>query len=194
MRKALIFIGVAFASVSVFASPNNHVAQIKEKPDWDRSMIKQKPDWVLSTVKEKPDWDLSRVKHTKYDKYVKCLAQNIYHEARGDSTKGQIAVAQVVINRTKNDAYPSDVCSVVWDKAQFSWTLDKSLWKITDQKSYEKAKKVASEVLSGEHKDITNGATHYYEPTLVDPEWSDHGVNKKKIGSHLFMQMKGGGA
>lgn len=183
MYRALIFVGVALTSVSVIASPSNHIAQVKEKPDWDLSMVKQKPDW-----------DLSKVKQTKYDKHVKCLAQNIYHEARGDSTRGQIAVAHVVINRTKNDAYPDDVCSVVWDKAQFSWTLDNSLWKITDQKSYEKAKKIASEVLLGEHKDITNGATHYYEPTLVDPEWSDHGVNKRKIGSHLFMQMKGGGA
>ena len=157
-----------------------------------QSQIQEKPDWDLSKVKQKPDWDLSKA--TQHNKNVKCLAQNIYHEARGDSVKGQIAVAHVVINRTKNDAYPDDVCSVVWDKAQFSWTLDKSLWKITDHKSYEKAKRIASEVLSGEHKDITNGATHYYEPTIVDPEWSDSGVNKKKIGSHLFMKMKGGGA
>jgi spore germination cell wall hydrolase CwlJ-like protein len=183
MRRALIFISVALTSVSVFASPNNHIAQVKEKPDWDLSMIQQKPDW-----------DLSKVEYAKHDKHVKCLAQNIYHEARGDSTKGQIAVAQVVINRTKNDAYPDDVCKVVWDKSQFSWTLDKSLWKIDDIKSYEKAKKIASEVLKGKHEDITNGATHYYEPTVVDPYWSDQGINKKRIGSHLFMRMKSGGA
>lgn len=181
MYKAIIFFGVALTSVSVFASPGMHDYQIKEKPDWDLSMVKQKPDW-----------DLSKAAH--YNKSLKCMAQNIYHEARGDSVKGQIAVAHVVINRTKNDAYPDNVCDVVWDKAQFSWTLDKSLWKITDVKSYEKAKRIAAEVLAGKHEDITNGATHYYEPTLVDPNWSDDGVNKKKIGSHLFMQMKGGGA
>lgn len=194
MYRALIFVGVALTSVSVIASPSNHIAQVKEKPDWDLSMVKQKPDWDLSKVAEKPDWKLVKVKQPKHDKNVTCLAQNIYHEARGESLKGQIAVAQVVLNRTKNDSYPSDICEVVWDKYQFSWTLDKSLWKINDKKSYDKALYVAKSVLAGKYQDITNGATHYYEPTLVDPEWSDHGVNKKQIGSHLFMQMKGGGA
>jgi spore germination cell wall hydrolase CwlJ-like protein len=151
----------------------------------------------LVTNREKPEWKLSsavQTKHSKYNKHVNCLAQNIYHEARGESIKGQIAVAQVVLNRTKNDSYSSDICEVVWDRYQFSWTLERSLWRITDKKSYDRAMYVARSVLAGKYEDPTGGATHYYEPTQVNPEWAQQGVSKKRIGSHLFMRMKSGGA
>lgn len=149
-----------------------------------------KPTWNLTNVERnlegssKPTWNMSSS--------AKCLADNIYHEARGDSIKGQIAVANTVINRVKSDLYPNTICGVVWQKAQYSWTLDKSLWKIRDRKAYETAKSVAMRVMNGYYSDVTNGATHYYEPTLVNPKWSKSGYDKKLVGSHLFMKMENG--
>jgi len=53
-----------------------------------------------------------------------CGAQNIYHESRGESNLGQIAVAHVVRNRVESPKYPNTVCEVVWQPKQFSWTHD----------------------------------------------------------------------
>lgn len=145
---------------------------------------------------DKPRWDLTPTKawwDTSKIPAVKCLADNIYHEARGESRQGQQAVAHVVLNRVKNPAWGGHVCGVVWAKAQFSWTLDKRLWNIRDPKAYERAKLVALEVLAGKTRDMTGGATHYYEPTKVNPSWATSGVNKRFVGSHVFMKMKGGG-
>ena len=53
----------------------------------------------------------------------KCLAMNIYHEARSESMQGQIAVAQVTLNRVEHDKWPSTICEVVYEPKQFSWTF-----------------------------------------------------------------------
>ncbi|HIE75488.1 MAG TPA: cell wall hydrolase, partial [Gammaproteobacteria bacterium] len=53
---------------------------------------------------------------------VGCLALNIYHEARGESHDGQVAVAAVTLNRMQSASYPDTVCGVVWQPHQFSWT------------------------------------------------------------------------
>ena len=51
-----------------------------------------------------------------------CMTANIYHEARGESLKGQYAVAHVVMNRVHHEQFPNSVCEVVFQPKQFSWT------------------------------------------------------------------------
>ena len=53
-----------------------------------------------------------------------CLIQNGYHEARGESLLGIVAVTEVVLNRVDDNRWPDTVCEVVWQKNQFSWTTD----------------------------------------------------------------------
>lgn len=204
-KNKMLMASVLLASCAcISAYANNNIDSVKTKPDWQL----KKPDWIL-TKPEKPDWKLihtqkayvpptppkpKKVRKEPDQNAVMCLAKNIYHEARGESYAGQIAVAHVVINRTKNKAFPKTVCAVVWDDYQFSWTLDKKLWKIEDRKAYARAQTIAYKALAGMYKDNTNGATHYYEPTIVSPQWAAHGKDKRKIGNHLFLKMRSGGA
>lgn len=118
-----------------------------------------------------------------------CLAVNIFQEARGEPVLGQYAVAQVTMNRAGHD--PKRVCKVVYQKAQFSWTLDKK--KVAqnpaqvDPDAWRKSKAIARVVLAGKmNRDWSNGAT-YYHTHAVKPRWSVVGVKKSAvIGAHVF--------
>lgn len=112
---------------------------------------------------------------------VECLAKNIYFEARGEGVKGQIAVAHVTLNRTQNEAYPDDVCDVVYQKHQFSWTSVKS--KITDMVLYSKLRSIAYDVIIGKTKDPTKGALNFHNKA-VTPGWNKR--VKAVIGNHVF--------
>tara|TARA_B100000212_G_scaffold260305_1_gene200230 strand:- start:15 stop:506 length:492 start_codon:yes stop_codon:yes gene_type:complete len=141
-----------------------------------------------------------------YDERTICLAQNIYHEARGEMIEGQIAVSNVVINRVKSKQFPNDICSVVYQRnqieiidkvlkllripafCQFSWTCDPiSNDSYKDSESWKNSQSLAREIVQGTHDDLTNGATHYFNPMKVPtPHWAN--VYKKTIviGNHHF--------
>ena len=136
---------------------------------------------------------------------VMCLALNIYHEAKNQSMVGQVAVAQVVMNRVKDNRYPNTVCEVVyqgptrpsWEdpnkeypikhKCQFSWYCDgKSDEPKKNSKEWFKAKEYARIVLSGRIVlDVTEGATHYHA-TYVRPSWAKTKTRTTRIESHIF--------
>lgn len=115
------------------------------------------------------------------ERQVECLAKNIYFEARGEPRKGQLAVAHVTLNRTKSDHYPNDVCSVVYQKKQFSWTADKP--KVRNWEVYANLKQVAYSVLQGETSDPTRGALNFHNAS-VNPGWKKK--VRVKIGGHIF--------
>jgi len=117
-----------------------------------------------------------------------CLALNIYHEARDQPLAGQIAVAQVVVNRVHHEDYPSSVCSVIKQKHQFSW-----LWDDISDKPYEKeawvlSQRVAKSVLDGRTIEIVEGATHYHA-TSVKPKWARRFYKVVQIDKHIFYRM-----
>lgn len=111
---------------------------------------------------------------------IRCLAEMVYHEARGESTAGQEAVAEVIINRAEHPSYPSNLCSVVRQKGQFS--PHKA---IREKAAFRKATDVAERVASGEAADKTSGATHFHTPG-VSPSWSRKFERTRQIGSHIF--------
>ena len=135
-----------------------------------------------------------------------CLAKNIYHEARGEQNEGKIAVSNVVINRVNANNFPNDICSVVYQRnqitfidrilkifpipafCQFSWTCDlKTNDSFYDYKSWENSQKIAKAVFEGLHNDITDGATHYFNPDKVStPAWAKELQKTKVIGKHHF--------
>lgn len=135
-------------------------------------------------------------KHANQQDELRCLALNIYFEARSESKTGQFAVAAVTMNRVASRKYPNSICKVVWQRRQFSWTHDGKSDRPRDKKSWEKAKAIASLVYDNFFKfqkisngawDITRGALHYYAPDIVNPHWAKKTGSKKKIGGHIFL-------
>ena len=115
---------------------------------------------------------------------VECLATNVFHEARGESNKGQVAVALVTLNRVRSGKFPSTICGVVYQPNQFSWTRDKP--KIKDWKSYNRILALTRNVLAGKvAQDITGGSL-YYHADHVNPYWSKHFDKVAHIGNHVF--------
>lgn len=107
-----------------------------------------------------------------------CLAQNIYHEARGEPRRGQLAVALVTLNRVKHKNYPDSVCKVVFQPNQFSWTKEPGKRKA---KIPYKFYLLANEALT--HKDFTFNAI-YFHNTTIKPNWKARRI--AKIGNHVF--------
>lgn len=129
----------------------------------------------------------------------KCLATAIYFEARGESLKGQAAVAQVVLNRVRNPAYPSTVCGVVYqnqhlrNRCQFSFACDGRKDRITSPAHYKVAQEIAMAVTAGKiFIPEVASSTHYYAD-YVSPRWARTMEKMKKIGLHIFYRTYGGG-
>ena len=119
-----------------------------------------------------------------------CLALNIYHEARSEKVEGQIAVAQVTINRVNHKKWPSTICEVVYQPKQFSWTHLVKDHTPHETKAYEQAKVIARDVMIGNVDDPTYGAV-FYHANYVNPNWVDFMDLSKVIGSHLFYTWDG---
>ena len=131
-----------------------------------------------------------------------CLALNVYHEARDQPFSGQVAVAQVVMNRVKDNRYPDNVCDVVtqgptrpsWrdgtpvpvrHMCQFSWYCDGKKDVPEDSKTWEESIRLAQMVLDEGMYDFTHGASHYHNDT-VHPYWADHLYKTLTIDNHIF--------
>ena len=121
-----------------------------------------------------------------YGQELGCLAMNIYHEARGETEKGKLAVAAVTINRVNNKHYPDNVCDVVWQRKQFSWTDLKTKYQIiNDQEAWVNAIEIAQLFLDGGDWSGVGRATHYHTLT-VSPNWKDDDNLIAQVGNHLF--------
>jgi len=114
-----------------------------------------------------------------------CLALNIYNEARGESLAGQYAVAHVVMNRVAAPNWKNTVCAVVYQHAQFSWTLKR--FTVNDEDSLNLAIKVAVDVIDGNYTTELTCADHYYNPNVVNPNWATNMKLDSVIGSHRFL-------
>jgi Cell Wall Hydrolase len=125
-------------------------------------------------------------------KAEKCLANAVYFEARSEPVRGQIAVAQVVLNRAFSGYYPNDVCGVVYQNAhrhlscQFTFACDGIPDVVNDDEAWERAKRIARESLEGKLwlPDVSK-ATHYHA-SYVRPYWVRAMHKNAKIGLHTF--------
>jgi spore germination cell wall hydrolase CwlJ-like protein len=125
------------------------------------------------------------------DAQWRCLSEALYFEARGESVKGQFAVAEVILNRVESSRFPGTLCGVINQgtgkkyQCQFTYTCDGNKEVIREPKAYERVSKVARAVLDGAAPDLTNGATHYHT-TAVRPKWSRVYTKTANIGVHIF--------
>ena len=161
-KAALLFNGLVLLFLIVFG-----IGQIQ----------KAAAEEVLSTVSEK-------------DRY--CLQQNIYFEARNQSELGMIAVAWVTMNRVDSERYPDNVCDVVWQRKQFSWThdglSDRPGKNVIEQRAWERAGYVMNLVLHDwayGKEDAVAEATHYHAD-YIRPYWASSYTKVATVGDHIF--------
>ena len=125
---------------------------------------------------------------------MKCLAEAIYFEARGEALEGQYAVGEVIINRVLSKDFPNSVCGVISEGAnrlnacQFSYNCDGKLETITEKKIYERILKLSQMLLEPSARFLTGGAT-FYHSKLVSPSWSKKFIKTNEIGNHVFYKL-----
>lgn len=142
-----------------------------------------------------------------------CMALNVYYEARGEGWKGKTAVAHVVLNRAEHGKYPSTICGVVlqaktWkkrvirDRCQFSWYCDgkKDLPQLqykqdprqgkvieANMRDWRRSVEVSIMAMDGWSRDVSRGATHYYNHHISTPSWSTIYPTTTVIENHTFL-------
>jgi spore germination cell wall hydrolase CwlJ-like protein len=136
---------------------------------------------------------------TALAKAEKCLANAVYFEARGEEVRGQIAVAQVVMNRVFSPFYPKDVCGVVYENAnrhnacQFTFACDGIPDIVTEPDAWERAKRIARDMLDGKlWMPEVSKSTHYHA-YWVHPDWVNEMKKIYKIGVHTFYRPRAWG-
>jgi len=132
-------------------------------------------------------------------KHEKCLADAIYFEARGEPARGQIAVAQVVMNRVFSGYYPNNVCGVVYQNAnrhlacQFTFACDGIPDRINEPAAWERAKHVARDTLDGLYWLPEVGKATHYHAYWVHPWWVHEMHRFDRIGVHTFYRPRNWG-
>ena len=130
---------------------------------------------------------------------IGCLAQNIYFEARDQPTIGQMAVAEVVMNRVHSPLFPDTVCEVIHEgptykwkqdlpikhRCQFSWYCDGKSDTPKDQRAWTKSIAIAEEVYYSYGLSINSvDGSLFYHSIDVDPDWNREYV--VQIEDHIF--------
>ena len=123
---------------------------------------------------------LLTVSTSAYANQTKCLAQTIYHEARGEPYSGQVAVAAVVLNRVKSSSFPNTIAGVIYQKGAFDVVSDGQINMSPDSTS----KKAAQDALNG--WDPSYGAIYYFNPNTATNKWIWSRPMTVTIGKHRF--------
>ena len=131
---------------------------------------------------------------------IRCLTENIYFEARSESTAGWMAVADVTLNRVVSKRFPNSICEVVFQgpkykerdlpikhKCQFSWYCDGKADTIANLDAYFKISYFVRTILESKtfRFDITDGATHYHHHA-INPSWAKSMTQTVRIDEHIF--------
>jgi spore germination cell wall hydrolase CwlJ-like protein len=132
-------------------------------------------------------------------KSEKCLAEAVYFEARGEAVRGQIAVAQVVMNRTFSGRYPTTVCGVVYQNkhrhyaCQFTFACDNNPDVIREPEMWERARKIAKAMLDGQIWLPEVAKSTHYHAYYVRPSWVSEMTKMYRFGVHTFYRPKAWG-
>jgi spore germination cell wall hydrolase CwlJ-like protein len=161
---------VAFITFMVLPDPKPTVVKVPVVQVIEKPVVVKKPVYM-----------------SRHDRQqIQCLAENAYFEAGNQSTKGKIAVTNVVMNRVADKRFPKTPCGVVHQKSrgvcQFSWVCQ-GRKRIHDAEMFAVAKKVAEDVYLRNVGDVTMGAK-FYHANYVNPGWNLRRVTR--IGAHIF--------
>ena len=115
-----------------------------------------------------------------------CLATAVYFESMGESLEGQLAVAQVVLNRAGSGRYPTTLCAVVKQKAQFSFVRSGQFPRIdAGCAAWRKAQAIAR-IAVGKMAQVIPTDVLWYHADYVAPSWGRRLARVEKIGAHIF--------
>jgi spore germination cell wall hydrolase CwlJ-like protein len=187
MRANLLAFGLATTLVSSFATTTIATAEpaiIRIEPA--AINLDNEPKHVTRKIEIAPKTSVQRLKEEN------CLAHAVYFEARSESEKGQMAVAKVILNRTKSPRYPKTICGVVYEgqhhrnSCQFSFACDGQPEKITQGQAWSQAKRIANRAMSGDHRLRGMDKAIFYHADYVKPKWSKSMRKLAKIGRHVF--------
>jgi spore germination cell wall hydrolase CwlJ-like protein len=129
---------------------------------------------------------------------MRCLAEAIYFEARGEPEAGQAAVAQVVLNRVRSGIFPTNVCAVVYQDrnrpyaCQFSFACDGTSLRIEEPAAWTTAARIAQDVVSGVAYNPKVAEALNYHAYYVYPFWAGELRRVDRIGGHIFYAMRVG--
>jgi spore germination cell wall hydrolase CwlJ-like protein len=132
-------------------------------------------------------------------KSEKCLAEAVYFEARGEAVRGQIAVAQVVMNRVFSGFYPTTVCGVVYQNkyhhmaCQFTFACDNVADVVREPDMWDRAKKIAKAMLDGELWLPEVDKSTHYQAYWVHPSWVAEMKKMYRFGVHTFYRPRAWG-
>lgn len=148
---------------------------------------------AFSAVSEQRDAQVASVREF-HARSLDCLARNVYYEARGESSAGQYAVAEVTMNRKASRHYPKTVCEVVYQKnwdplrkryvGAFSWT-EFDVIDAPAGPAWQRAIRVAEDVYYQRRPATMHGSLHFHA-THIRPDWSKERPRVARIGKHVF--------
>lgn len=141
-----------------------------------------------AAMKRMPLHDLvvSFVDFGRQDAEANCLATAVYYEARGETLEGQLAVAQVILNRTTSGRYPPSICGVVLQPAQFSFVRGSALPPVDhSDECWHTAAAIAEVALKRQAESVPANVL-WYHANYVDPRWNKTMTRATQIGSHIF--------
>ena len=118
---------------------------------------------------------------------LRCLALNVYYEARNEPLEGKFAVAAVTMNRVRSPRFPSTVCAVVWQRRQFSWTHDGRPDNPYELEPWHEALWVATLTYKFGHPSNVGGATNYHA-VYTQPVWASSLQKVARVGRHIFYE------
>lgn len=136
--------------------------------------VAQTPKWVSNLTSHTAMKDIPASQREE----VACMALAIYFEARGESTRGQQAVGNVVLNRTKDARYPNTACGVLFQRGQFSFIRPGSPSVPKTPHLWESAIRMAHSIITGRIVDCVRGATSFRQRRLRKSGFT--------IGNHVF--------
>ena len=125
-----------------------------------------------------------QVQQEKVERY--CLTQALYYEARGEGEMGQLAVADVILQRQRSKYHPNTICGVVYQPYQFSFVSDGSTLREIDVEAWNKADDLSARILSGKVSTGLTGHALFYHAKHVRPYWAGAMVKTTEIGNHIF--------
>lgn len=192
MFRIAVILGLFLSSAAIADTPVKKLVEAEQKAL--RAMSADKRDALFSgpvgNVSYSRDW-LAKNSVAKGGKQWRCLAEALYFEARGESVKGQFAVAEVIMNRVDSGRFPDTVCGVINQgtgrkyQCQFTYTCDGHKEVIAEPAAFKQVGRVAHLMVNGAERPLTKGATHYHT-RAVRPKWSKTYPRTATIGVHHF--------
>lgn len=187
-REAALVAELADYLATETQATRNALAEPRLKPAKPTTALASIDDAVLNLA----DFDFSSLSDARVDAAErKCLAQAIYYEARSEKRIGQVAVADVVLNRVASPLFPNSICGVVFQGSerrtgcQFSFTCDGSMTIKLNQRKWASSEELAGAILAGLRAPVSRNATHYHAD-YVSPYWAPRLTPTATIGTHKF--------